>query len=135
VSRGPASSPPISEDAILWANAGASWRGGALAGCGCETKCTFIRENRMQLTSEMRYRPRYYDLVSASLRKGRPLLTNAAVTEPIRSTQRELLRPPVEARRTSATAQPLIEIVRSIRLSGSRRQNCAPRHRVLCGRS
>jgi hypothetical protein len=55
-----------------------------------------------QLTSEMlelvrsgaapippRDRLRYYDLVSASLRKGRPLLTNAALVEAIRAAQRE----------------------------------------------
>jgi hypothetical protein len=63
----------------------------------------------MQLTSEMqrlvyngaapisaRDRPRYYDLVSASLAKC-SLLTNAALMEAIRSAQREVLRPPVEA--------------------------------------
>jgi hypothetical protein len=63
----------------------------------------------MQLTDEMRDliyngagpvlprdRPRYYDLVSTSLRRS-PLLSNAAVTEAIRSAQRELLRPPVKA--------------------------------------
>jgi hypothetical protein len=63
----------------------------------------------MQLTAEMqniiyngatpvppRDRRRYYDLVSASLRKC-PLLTNAALMNAIRAAQRELLRPPAEA--------------------------------------
>jgi hypothetical protein len=62
-----------------------------------------------QLTSEMlervrdgaapvpaRDRRRYYDLVSASLRR-RPLLTNAALTEVILAVQRELLRSPAKA--------------------------------------
>jgi hypothetical protein len=74
-----------------------------LAGCGSDTKYVF-----MQLTQEMqdlvhngagpvppRDRGRYFDLVSASLRKGP--LTNAAVLEAIRSAQREVLRHPVEA--------------------------------------
>jgi hypothetical protein len=43
-----------------------------------------------------RDRPRYYNLVSASLRKC-SLLTNAALMDAIRAAQRELLRPPAEA--------------------------------------
>jgi hypothetical protein len=43
-----------------------------------------------------RDRRRYYDLVSASLRRC-PLLTNAALMDAIRAAQRELLRPPAEA--------------------------------------
>ena len=75
-----------------------------LAGCGHDTNYAF-----MQLTAEMqniiyngatpvppRDRRRYYDLVSASLRKC-PLLTNAALMNAIRAAQRELLRPPAEA--------------------------------------
>jgi hypothetical protein len=63
----------------------------------------------MQLTIEMlervhsgaapvppRDRRRYYDLVSALLRRC-PLLTNAALMDAIRAAQRELLRPPAEA--------------------------------------
>jgi hypothetical protein len=43
-----------------------------------------------------RDRRRYYDLVSAPLRRC-PLLTNAALMDAIRAAQRELLRPPAEA--------------------------------------
>jgi hypothetical protein len=43
-----------------------------------------------------RDRRRYYDLVSASLRRY-PLLTNATLMDAIRATQRELLRSPAEA--------------------------------------
>jgi len=63
----------------------------------------------MQLTDEMRDliyngagpvlprdRPRYFELVSAALRKS-PQLSNGTVVEAIRSAQRELLRPLVEA--------------------------------------
>jgi hypothetical protein len=43
-----------------------------------------------------RDRRRYYDLISASLRR-RSVLTNAALMDAIRAAQRELLRPPAEA--------------------------------------
>ena len=82
-----------------------------MAGCGCDTNYnSWLGETiEMQLTHEMqdlvyngaapvppRDRPRYFDLVNAALAKC-SLLTNAAVLEAIRSAQRELLRPPVEA--------------------------------------